>query len=559
MNIFKLFSGAGKTKDEIDNANPNMDVFAELDNDDIDIDDLAVTGNGSGSDQEMRYMNQDYYYNKIYTPIPTNKESRLRTYRLMARYPEVLQCLEDIADDTWMKDDTDRYTSIKFTPTSKNLKSQDRQKILTEEWEKYIALFDINMNGFNYVKQFLVDGELAWENVIDDTNKEKGIVGIKYLPTERYDFLRDVVKDENVGVLFKKIDGACNHLSSNFAQSMTAFHDIDPNSNSASYMSQVLNNDVVPMLWSQMTYINTGDYDYTCSTVYPLIDRSRESYIQLALMHDAAVILRVVRAPERLVFNVDVGNMPDKKAKQHMRSFVNSMNSKKTTNRDGNKQNRYDPHAMLESYYFWKSKEGGGTEVTTLGSSASYGEMEDVEYFLRRLYKSMKVPFSRYQQAENTMERDDTITYEEYAFTRFIIRIQNMFSAGFKNGYITHLKLRGLWEKYELSKYDFEININKPILYELYQQQKLLQIKMENYELVADREEFSTELAMADILGWTQEKIDENRKFNRKELLEESIITYWTDKIEEFGPEGIDSPVPWNEEDEEPEDDEDFE
>jgi hypothetical protein len=558
-----MFGGVGRTKGEIDTANPNMDVFSELSTDEIDIEDLAVTGNSNnGTDPEMRYMNQDYYYNKIYTPIPTNKESRLRTYRLMARYPEVLQCIEDIADDTWMKDDTDRYTSITFNPTSKNTESQDRQKILTEEWSKYIALFDLNMNGFNYVKQFLVDGELAWENIIDDKKIDKGIIGIKYLPTDRYDFLRDVVKDENVGVLFKDIDSAVNQLSSNFSTSMTAFQDIDPNSGSASYTSQVLNNNVIPMLWSQMTYINTGDYDHSGSIVYPLIDRSRESYNQLALMHDAAVILRVVRAPERLVFNVDIGNMPDKKAKQHMRSFVNSMNSKKTTNRDGQKQSRYDPHAMLESYYFWKSKEGGGTEVTTLGSTATYGEMEDVEYFLRRLYKSLKVPFSRYQQAENTMERDDTITYEEYAFTRFIIRIQNMFAAGFKNGYITHLKLRGLWDKYELSRYDFEININKPILYELYQQQKLLQLKMENYELVADKDEFSKELAMADILGWTQEKIDENRTFNRKELLEESIITFWTERIEEFGPKDIDSPIPWDEEEEpeeeEPEDDEEF-
>lgn len=534
-------------------TNPNMEVFNEL-NDDIDLDELAVTSANNGDMGDMSYDIRDHYYRQVYAPLSTNKQARLRTYRVMSRYPEVLECLEHIADDSWIRDENDKYSLIKFNQYNKKL-TDNQKKVINEEWDSYIGLFDLDKNGFKYTKTFLYDGELAWENIIDPKHPDAGIVGINYLPTDQYEFLRDLVKNKNIGIMFQKQEANTNTcLSSSYNASINTFQNADTNSNSASYSSMMLGDSYVPLLFSQLTYINTGDYDHEEKIVYPLLDRCRESYYQLSLMHDAAVILRVVRAPERLVFNIDVGKMPDKKAKMKVRQFINSMTSKKTANGNGEKRNKYDPHSMLESYYFWKSSEGGGTQVESLGSTAVYDQMDDVEYFLKRLYKALKVPFSRWQQAENTMERDETITYEEYAFTKFIIRIQRMFATGFNDGFITHLKLRGLWDKFKLSKADVVVEFTRPVLYDLYQEQKLLQIKMENYELQADREEFSSEMAMRDILGWTHEKIDENRELVRKELLEEAIITNWTDKIEEFGPKDIVPPVAWNEEEVDDED-----
>jgi len=538
-------------KDRVKEVNPNMEVFDGVD-DDLNIDELSVTTHAGKTSTQNGFAGLnvvDFYYEKVYSPISTNKENRLKTYRLISRYPEVLQCLEDIADDTWSSDESSKMVKLVYNEHSKLYKNDKQKNVIEQEFDAYMNLFDFDQCGFNYVRAFLSDGELAWENIIDPKKPTRGILGIRYLPAEQYEFLRDIKTNRNIGIMFRKLNMDTSLLlSSSYNSSIQSFQNIDPYSSSASYASSMLNDEVIPMLWSQLTYINTGDYNHNQTVVYPLLDRARESYYQLSMMHDAAIIMRVIRAPERLLFNIDVGKLPDKKAKEKVRKFVSSMTSKKRSTSDGDIRNKYDAHSMLEAYYFWKSSEGGGTTVETLGSTANYDQMDDVEYFLRRLYKTLKVPFSRYKQAENTMERDETISYEEYSFAKFINRIQKMFASGLMKGFITHLKLRKLWDQYKLSGQDFRIKFAEPVLFELYQQQKLLQIKIESYELIADKDELSSTLAMETILGWDEDRIARNEEMVRKEKLSEAIITYWANKLEEFGPKDIKPPIEWNEE-----------
>ena len=541
--------GIKRSKEDLVNVNQNMEVFDNLE-DEVDIQQLSVTAQvDNASSGPMSMSTTDYYHDKVYAAVSTNKAIRLQVYRNMARYPEVLDCLEEVADEFCVEDPDGNYALLKISEFAKNLQDDKRKEILNEEWFNFFELFDFKNMGFKYLKTFLVDGELAWENIIDPNETTKGIIGIRYLEAIQYEFLKDISTKRNIGVYFEGETDITNLLSESSGDSTNALVKLDENSGSASYASAMLKDNRVALLWSQLTYVNTGDVSYNDNIVYPLIDRSKQAYAQLSLMHDAAVILRVVRAPERLVFNIDVGKLPEKKAKAQVRSFMNSFKSKKIANPDGQIRTTYDPNTMLESYFFWKSGDSDGTSVETLGSSATYGEMDDVTYFLKRLYKTLKIPFSRYQQAENTMERDDTITYEEYSFSKFILRLHAMFEEGMLKGFITHLKLRGLWDQYEMKKSNISIKFTEPSLYALYQQQKLLQIKMENYDLIGDKEEFSRELIIRDILGWSEDKITENTKLLRQEKLEEAIIDYWTTQIEENGPKDIDPPIEWNPED----------
>lgn len=147
--------------------------------------------------------------------------------------------------------------------------------------------------------------------------------------------------------------------------------------------------------------------------------------------------------------------------------------SKKTPipGEDGDIAQTYNPVTMMKSYVFGKSDDSNGTSVESVGSSASYDELGDIEYFLRQFLKYFKIPFSRYKTPENTMEKNDSISYEEYSFSRLIIRIQRRIAEGLKRGFITHLKLRGLWDKenYELKESDLKISMMKPVLYDLYE------------------------------------------------------------------------------------------
>lgn len=146
-------------------------------------------------------------------------------------------------------------------------------------------------------------------------------------------------------------------------------------------------------------------------------------------MQDAAVILRVTRAPERLLFNISTGGQPDKIARQKIREFINELKSKKVVSSAefGEKSQQdirttYNPVTMLETYFFGKSNANDGTTIDNVTSTADYEQIADIEFFLRRLFKAFKVPFSRYKTPENSLERDETITYEEYSMARAEIR-----------------------------------------------------------------------------------------------------------------------------------------
>jgi len=123
-----------------------------------------------------------------------------------------------------------------------------------------------------------------------------------------------------------------------------------------------------------------------------------------------------------------------------------------------------------------------------------------------------KVPFSRWKTPENTIEKNDSITYEEYTFSRMIMRMQERFAGGFKRGFITHLKLRGLWDKkdYDLKETDIDLSFAPPVLYDLYEKQKVTEAKMAIYKAYTDNDEMSKSMAMKNVLGWTETQIKEN-------------------------------------------------
>lgn len=148
------------------------------------------------------------------------------------------------------------------------------------------------------------------------------------------------------------------------------------------------------------------------------------------------------------------------------------MKSKKVaTPNGGDVVGVYNPPTMVKNFVFGKSSANDGTTVESVGSSASYDEMADIDHFTRKVLKQFKVPWSRYKTPENTMEKNDSISYEEYTFSRMIIRFQHRFAEGFKRGFITHLKLRELWDKegYELNESDINVEFVKPVLYDLYE------------------------------------------------------------------------------------------
>jgi hypothetical protein len=568
MGFFGLFSKNANAptealETEMDKVNPSARAFSSDRVQDIE---SIVAKKYSVIDANTEGFESDPYTttfnNLTYTPLITDKATRIAAYRRMALYPEVDWCLREIANDFIHDDVHGKIINLKLVGTDEETGLNDtRRKILQEEFEKFIALFKLKDEGYNLCKRYLVEGEIAFENIIDPNNPLRGIIGVKFLPCEFYETLIDADTAYKVGIYFNKanLKAALSRLAINgYAASTEVFNSMVADTGYSAYST----NGNIPMLWPQVTYIFTGNESPDGRIIFPAIDAAKQPYHQLSLLHDAAVILRVTRAPERLVFNINTGGVTDKVSRQMVREFVNEMNARRTLN-DKNKQTTaYNPVTMLESYYFWKSNANDGTSVESVASTASYDEMADIEYFLRRLFKQFDVPYSRYKTPENTIEKNDTISYEEYSFSRTVVRIQRRFAQGLKQSFLTHLKLRGIWEQYALRDAVIDIEFNKPVLYDLYQSQKLLEIQITNYSQIADRDELSKTLAMKKYLGYTDEEILENNKELVKEAMFNAALEFYAGKIAEEGP-SDDTYVPkdlvWKSFGEDPEESEDAE
>lgn len=550
-NPFSRKNNTDQTVDSTVYKNTNFDVFSHIDNSiERAVMSKSILNQNIASEQTIsnpvwQTFNED---GMLAMPVATNKSERIAQYRTMAKYSQTQWCLDEIADDFINEDEYGNIINLNLPQNDSRL-NETRKNILQNEFKKYIGLFNLKENGHNLIKRFLVEGELAWENIINKDYLQKGIIGIKFIPAEYYETLVDLKQNRPVGIIidFKKLSkDMTQYLQNSFVGSSQVFNAISP----ITFAGAFNKNDCLTMLYPQLTYINSGEYMFDDRYVsVPMIEKAKQAYFQLTLMQDAAVILRVTRAPERLLFNVSTGKMTQNYADEYVRNFANSLKAKKVATSNGRDiQSTYNPVTMLESYIFGKSDGNDGTTVESVTSTAQYDQIEDIKFFFKLFVKQFKVPFSRFEQPENAKPADNQIPQEEFSFLQQEVRLQRRFAAGFKNGFITHLKLRDIWDKYELVDSDIDIEFVRPLLYDLYNRQQIVETKMNAYKAIVDNDEFSKTLAMKKILGYSDADIEQNFADLIKEKCITQVADYWSGKVGSDGPGGIYSkpPIPIN-------------
>ena len=224
-------------------------------------------------------------------------------------------------------------------------------------------MFKLRDDGFNLIKRFLTEGELAWENIINPNYPDMGIIGVKFLPAEYYDTLINAETGVPIGIVFDVEQFAEERRQmymNSIAGCAAIFNTIAP----TSYNFHLTKDTCVPLLWNQVTYINSGEYSNDYMISYPLIENAKQQYHRLALLEDSAVILRVTHAPERLLFHVSTGKMTQNYADEYVRRFAMELKSKKVAAPNGRDiYGTYSPPTMLKSYVFGKSDGNEGTQV----------------------------------------------------------------------------------------------------------------------------------------------------------------------------------------------------
>lgn len=385
-------------------------------------------------DNQMEYTTNggripNMYYHQLMSSITSeNKKRRIVDYRTMSQFPYVENALREICNEIYERDDRGDIFQCRLRGNY----NEEIKSLIEDEFKKFLHVFKFEEKGWGFAKDWLVEGELFFENLVSLKKPELGIIGVRRIATERID------------PLYYDLD---NELIDCFILRPKEYDDYPYQWGKYTAQSTISQNKIVqPMFLNekQITYIANDSWETTGKKFRtPMINSAHGPYRQLHLIEDATVIYMLVRAPERLVFNVDVGNLPAAKSEQYVKRLMASFWSKKTINRSGGVENVYDPQGMIDNYWFPKTRDGAGTTVESVGGGKqSADNLDTLTYFVQKLYVSLNVPIGRLN-SEAAFSDGEAITREELRFAEFIIQIQKMWAVAVKNAFIVHLKLRG--------------------------------------------------------------------------------------------------------------------
>ena len=452
----------------------------------------SVTSSNPYNNVPIGDFGKDGSFNDVmYASLDQDKGGRMRDYRTMAANNEVAEALDEICDDMINTDENGRVIKVAYENIELDV---DQKTDLDREFDKYVDYYDLKSKGWQYFRQLLVEGEVYFEQILHEDYTKEGVLGLINIPSEIIDPVYNNIQNMIIkGFIYKK----------------PIFSTQQPN--------KVEKTEMIPMEQNQIVYAHSGVYNDTKDFVIPFLENARRPYRQLSLIEDAIVIYRLVRAPERLVFNVDVGNMAPPKAEAYLRKLIQNYWSKKTFDSDqSNVVNKFNPQSMLDAFWFAKRQGSEGTSVTQLPGGANLGELTDLMYFIKKLYRALKVPSTRIDPEDRTVD-PSSILREELKFAKFIIRMQQRLSSAIKKGFITHLKLKGIWDELDLAETNLDVAFTPPTNYFEMRENQKLELKAANFNTLASNEFVSVTYAQKKYLGWRDRDILANREFMRKD------------------------------------------
>ena len=322
---------------------------------------------------------------------------------------------------------------------------QSIKKKITEEFESVLKMLDFNNTAYDIFRKWYVDGRLYYHIVIDEKNPRQGIKDLRYIDPRKIRKIREPIKEKD------KRTGATLYKGMNEYFMYTQ-----------GGMTSTNQTQGVKIAKDSIAYCHSGLLDERNSMVYSYLHKAMKPLNQLRMLEDAVVIYRIARAPERRVFYIDVGNLPKMKAEQYMRDMMVKHKNKLIYDAStGEVRDDRKFMTMLEDFWLPRREGGRGTEITTLPGGQSLGEMDDVDYFRRKLYKSLGVPITRMESENNfNIGRSSEITRDEVKFNKFIMRLRSRFSILFDELLEIQLALKGVITRAEWKEMKQDIHFD---------------------------------------------------------------------------------------------------
>ena len=422
-------------------------------------------------------------------------------YREISRIPEIEFAIEDIINAMVSTDENNLVDlDLDELEYAENLK----RKII-EEFNYILNLLDFNSNAYEILRAWYVDGRLPYQVIIDQKKyKEEGIGKLVYVDPRQLKKVRVVKreKDGRTGAdVYQEKDDYYIFSESGFG------------SNFDMAQSQITQG--IRMSKESIVFVTSGILNPTSSIILSHLHKAIRVANQLRSLEDAAIIYRLSRAPERRVFYIDVGNLPPAKAEQVLKRQMQQYRSKMVYDTASGTV-RSDPRhlTMIEDYWLPRRSDGKATEITTLPGGQNLGEMEEVNYFLNKLYKALNVPASRLDpQAGFNFGRVTEINRDEVKFMKFVGRLRKRFSGLFLELLKRQLALKNILNPDEFDrirgKISFEFRSDN--IFEESKQNEIINGRLDVLEKIKDHvgTYYSMDYVRRNILHLSQEDIDQ--------------------------------------------------
>tara|TARA_R100001082_G_scaffold110758_2_gene91654 strand:+ start:11577 stop:13112 length:1536 start_codon:yes stop_codon:yes gene_type:complete len=423
----------------------------------------------------------------------------INKYRGLALYPECDQAISDIINESVVLDDSKKCVSLNLNTI--NLSDNIKNKIYGE-FDNVLKLLDFKNKAHEIFRRWYVDSKLYYHILINESDPSKGIQELRPINPTMIKKIRKVNKQQQT----------MGHNAVPMVKNVEEFFIYKNTDKDSIYQTTTQGVKIHP---DSICYVHSGMVDTASKRVVGYLQKAIRPMNMLRQIEDAVVIYRISRAPERRIFYVDVGNLPKQKAEQYLRSIMNRYRTKMVYDPStGETRDDRNHMHMLEDYWLPRREGGRGTEISTLDGGQNLGEMEDVDYLLRKVYRSLNVPISRMEPDSGfNMGRSAEITRDEVKFFKFIEQLRTRFSNIFVSLLKTQLVLKGI-----LTEDDWK-NISQDIDFtwtqdSYFSELKETEIMKERLDLLSQMEDYigryySTEWIKKNILRQSQKEIDE--------------------------------------------------
>ena len=388
----------------------------------------------SNEDSSDYYVSSGFYGQYVDIDGVFKSEFELiKRYREMALHPEVDSAIEDIINEAIVSDQNDSPVEIDLEnlPASAKLK-----ELIRDEFKTVKEVMNFDQKCHEILRNWYIDGRIYYHKVIDVKKPEEGLKEVRYIDPLKIKLVRKLKTDPTLAGAIKRVNA--NNPADVETPEIEEYYQYDPSAtqskNALGAIGQTpfsTKQRPVKIAPDAITFCHSGLVDRNKQTILSYLHKSIKALNQLRMIEDSLVIYRLSRAPERRIFYIDVGNLPKIKAEQYLKEVMNRYRNKLVYDASTGEIRDDRKHmSMLEDFWLPRREGGRGTEITTLPGGQNLGELSDIEYFQKKLYRSLGVPESRIAGSGDgfNLGRSSEILRDEIKFTKFVGRMRKRFS-----------------------------------------------------------------------------------------------------------------------------------